>query len=924
MSWSTLAFLSAVLATASSSTALAPGPQPAAAALAADASAPVRLGWSRATGALRLAAVEPGALPLAGATAAERAEDFLSRYGAAFGVADPGSELERADELHDRLGHTHLTYRQVHHGLPVFAAAIRAHFDAEGRLTAVNGGLAPAVSLADLSPTLGADAAAARALLVAAKDRGRTAAPPLEVVGSALMVFRSGLVRGVPGRDHLAHVVEVTDHAAFAAAIVVDAHDGTVLDRIPRAHDILRRVHRSRYPNPVWREGDPLPYQGGDPTTTLEVNRLVDTAGQTHALFRNLSGGTYRSFDGADAAMNSVQGSVEIDCPNATWNGSVVSVCEGMASDDVIAHEWTHAYTQYTHGLVYQWQPGALNEAYSDIFGETVDLLNGTGSDSPGPARSQAACSAYGGSSPPELVVGSPASVAGTYAAGDAVFNPLPPWSVTAPVELVADAAAPSGDGCGPLLGFPAGRIALVHRGTCTFRVKVANALDAGAVGVIVVNNQGDEVITMGGDGPRFPIPAVLVGRSTGAALEAALPDGLTATLAAEGATDPSLRWLIGEDTSGAPLRDMWRPPCLGDPARVGDPYYACGTDDHGGVHTNSGVPNHAFALLVDGGTFNGVEVGAVGLTRAAHLHWRAMRYYQVPTTDFADHAGALDQACRDLVGEPLTDLRTGATASEVITAAHCHQVTAAMAAVEMGLEPSRCSFGTLLEPDPPRVRGRTLLVDDFETDPAGRWDFSNFGVFAEYRPRDWAWTEDLAGGRSGRAMFAPSSLVIGDCRPGSDDQSGVMRMDSPEVTLPSDGGAPVLLFDHYVATESRYDGGNLKVSVNHGPFELVPTWRFRFNPYNDTLESAAGGNTCPLAGQPAFTGSDEGSVGGTWGQSQVDLGGLAGPGDTLRLRFELGVDGCNGLDGWYVDDVRLVLESAARRVGGRVGVPAP
>ena len=50
--------------------------------------------------------------------------------------------------------------------------------------------------------------------------------------------------------------------------------------------------------------------------------------------------------------------------------------CDGVSSDDVVAHEWGHAYTERTSGLIYQWQPGAMNEAYSDIWGETVDLIN--------------------------------------------------------------------------------------------------------------------------------------------------------------------------------------------------------------------------------------------------------------------------------------------------------------------------------------------------------------------------------------------------------------------------------------------------------------------------------------------------------------------------------------------------------------------
>ena len=48
----------------------------------------------------------------------------------------------------------------------------------------------------------------------------------------------------------------------------------------------------------------------------------------------------------------------------------------GVSSDDTVSHEWGHAYTEYTSGLIYQWQSGAMNEAYSDIWGETADILN--------------------------------------------------------------------------------------------------------------------------------------------------------------------------------------------------------------------------------------------------------------------------------------------------------------------------------------------------------------------------------------------------------------------------------------------------------------------------------------------------------------------------------------------------------------------
>ena len=64
-------------------------------------------------------------------------------------------------------------------------------------------------------------------------------------------------------------------------------------------------------------------------------------------------------------------------CPNAYWNGVTTNYCPDFDADDVVAHEWGHAYTQFTHGLIYSYQAGGLNEAYSDIFGEAVDLRVG-------------------------------------------------------------------------------------------------------------------------------------------------------------------------------------------------------------------------------------------------------------------------------------------------------------------------------------------------------------------------------------------------------------------------------------------------------------------------------------------------------------------------------------------------------------------
>lgn len=64
---------------------------------------------------------------------------------------------------------------------------------------------------------------------------------------------------------------------------------------------------------------------------------------------------------------------------NAFWNGSHILVGDGANNNaplttlDVLGHELTHGVTQYAANLIYANEPGALNESFSDIFGELVE-----------------------------------------------------------------------------------------------------------------------------------------------------------------------------------------------------------------------------------------------------------------------------------------------------------------------------------------------------------------------------------------------------------------------------------------------------------------------------------------------------------------------------------------------------------------------
>lgn len=137
------------------------------------------------------------------------------------------------------------------------------------------------------------------------------------------------------------------------------------------------------------------------------------------------------------------------------------------------------------------------------------------------------------------LRVNSPSSVAGRYPIGEALFGaPLSTSPVTGALVAATDPSNSSGsstlDGCSTLTnpGAVNGRIALIDRGTCSFTVKVKNAQNAGAIGVVIADNvAGAPPPNMPGVDGTIVIPSVRLIRSDGAALRAALGSGVNVSM---------------------------------------------------------------------------------------------------------------------------------------------------------------------------------------------------------------------------------------------------------------------------------------------------------------------------------------------------------------------------------------------------------
>ena len=692
-----------------------------------------------------------------------KASEFLAENFRAFNLRS-ANDLVLLDETTDNYGLKNVTYRQQYQGIPVYDGLLKFHFNAKEELSSINGN---SISIAKLNTVPDITAAEAEIIardMVSKQDLNKSNTP-LQTAKTNLIIFPKNLMQGGIVTPYLAYQIEVTNKKDVREYIFINAHTGELVEQFTGVHPIDRKLYETNTTatNLKWKEGDAFP----GTLSSWQQNEVV-TSENVYNFFKNAFG--YVSYDAADHTMITVNNDPTISCPNARWNGTYAGYCDGTATDDVIAHEWGHAYTEYTSGLIYQYQSGALNESYSDVWGETIDLIN--------------------------------------------------------------------------------------------------NYMD-----------EGENL-------------------------------SVRTTTACSG----SLRWKVGEDATsfGGAIRDMWNPNCNGDPAKVLDAAnYYCGTADSGGVHTNSGVTNHLYALLVDGGTYNGYTMTGMGFVKAAHLWWRAQKNYLTATSDFANFADALEASANDLIGVNLQGLSTTVTPAGLtglsITSADVQNVKNGILAVQLRTSPAtQCNYTPLLAQSAPSLcasaTNNPLFKEDWENG-LGNWTVTNVPTKpSTWEARDWTIKSNLPKSRPGKAIFAIDP-INGDCA--SNLQNGILRLESPTITMPTfTSGKYEMAFNHYVATESTWDGGNIKYSLNEGSWTLVPVTAFTYNGYNSTLDGTSS-NDNPLKGQRAFTGTDGGSLGGSWGQSVIDLSKLGvTSGSKIKFRFEMGTDGCNGVEGWYLDEL--------------------
>lgn len=340
--------------------------------------------------------------------AAARALTLLEARADDLGLTNVREELSLRSVTRDPLGQFHVRLDQQIRGIPVFGSQIIVHMDGRGTFRGVTDALTPVTGL----PSLRAKISPFGALKTALADfaRGTSAHPDIELTlfedrdGDLFLTYRVSLT-DIESEDPKEHVY------------FISAHTGRVIFDHNNLHTrAAEGTGESLYLGevPLSTDQDGLSFEMLDSTRggiyTTDMGNGTSGNGSIFTDSDNAWGnGTER--DRASAAADAHYGTMATwdffmerfdrngirddgvgslsrvhygnNYNNAFWSDSCFcmtygdgdgSVLSPLVSIDVIAHEMSHGVTSATSGLVYFWDAGGMNEAFSDIMGTAVEF----------------------------------------------------------------------------------------------------------------------------------------------------------------------------------------------------------------------------------------------------------------------------------------------------------------------------------------------------------------------------------------------------------------------------------------------------------------------------------------------------------------------------------------------------------------------
>jgi len=289
----------------------------------------------------------------------------LARCQFAAGDIDESASLPGAVTVH---------MQQRYVGLPVWGAEVAFNLEGTNLVMAAGGHLLPVIRVDNTPGIASNDAVTAARYAVMRTTREAPSlkgwgASVLQATPSAhLVVFPGALSSGGATRPTaLAWEVKLAD-----VTFIVDANKGNVLfsNTTRQASNVIRDgQNQSEFFVPFYPTVDvdgvgtgALPFNSDVLLTRAALSTTAAGYAALGWLGDNGHGGNYTA--NTNVAISS-------GCLNAFFSDFVGEAffCLGVATDDVVGHEFTHGVIAASSRLAYQDESGALNESLADLFG---------------------------------------------------------------------------------------------------------------------------------------------------------------------------------------------------------------------------------------------------------------------------------------------------------------------------------------------------------------------------------------------------------------------------------------------------------------------------------------------------------------------------------------------------------------------------
>jgi Zn-dependent metalloprotease len=345
---------------------------------------------------------------------ADRMRAFIDRAKLHWNLKREDDRLYPYESRTDKMGMTHVRLQQLYANLPVYGHELYLHIDKQNHLRCINGRVKPIDHRIDVNPALTAEEAKKRTAAFLKTD--------LEESSSQLLIYPhratnrqvlSYLVTAMPALDqrwevfvdaNTGEILHAGNRTAFDGPVTSTAMDLSGATKTFSTYQLDSQYYllnaakdmfdaaRSQLPDVLVGGILVISAENADEDLYYITSNNRDAwGGFENGVSASVHSSVVYDYYHKVHNRNSIDdegGSIYVvvnykeNYNNAFWNGKLIVFGNGdneRFSDiagalDVTAHEMTHGVVEFSANLIYEFQSGALNECFADVFGTAVEF----------------------------------------------------------------------------------------------------------------------------------------------------------------------------------------------------------------------------------------------------------------------------------------------------------------------------------------------------------------------------------------------------------------------------------------------------------------------------------------------------------------------------------------------------------------------